>query len=617
MAGSLNLLRLKLRGAAAQLPHLPRALGLVWAAARSWTIAWLVLLIIQGLLPAATVYLTKLLVDALVAAVGAGSSWPSLRPVLSFAALMAGLMLLTELLRSVTSWIRAAQADLLYDHIRGLIHQQSVSLDLAFYDLPEYYDHLHRARDEAGYRPLILVDTMGSLLQNGITLLAMGVVLIPYGVWLPLMLLLSALPAFFVVLRYSLRQHHWRLRNTAAERRVSYYDSLLTTRETAAELRLFGLGDHFRSAFQTLRGRLRGERLRLAKEQSLAELGAGSVALVVTGAAMFWVVWKVLRGAASLGDLALFYQAFNNGQRLMRALLENVGQLYANTLFLGNLFEFLSLEPKIVDPPRAAATTTAALKDGISFDRVTFQYPGSQHEALCDFSLRIRAGQITAIVGRNGAGKSTLIKLLCRFYDPDSGRVEIDGTDVRALPVNELRRLVTVLFQEPVRYSATMAENIALGDLAAAQRREEIEAAAWAAGADEIVAHLPQSYDQLLGKWFAGGTELSVGEWQRIALARAFLRRSPLVILDEPTSALDPWAEADWFERFRKLISERTAIIITHRFTTAMRADVIHVMADGQIIESGAHRDLMRLNGSYAQTWLAQMQEAERSLVSR
>jgi ATP-binding cassette subfamily B protein len=605
---NLRNLTAKLRRLVAELPHLPRTLALVWDAARYWTALWLGLLILQGLLPAATVYLTKLLVDGLVAAVKASGAGQSLRWLLVLAVLLATVLLLTELLRAASGWVRTVQGQLLRDHVSGLIHDRSMAADLAFYELPEFYDHLHRARSEAGYRPLALLENLGSLLQNGITLLAMGALLIPFGFWLPVVLLLSTLPAFYVVLRHSLRQHQWSLRSTADERRAWYCDWLLTTREPAAEVRLFALGDHFKSAYQSLRKRLRNEQWTLAKDQSVAQLGAGVVALLITGLAMCWMVWKAVRGRATFGDLVLFYQAFNQGQQLMRSLLEQAGQIYANSLYLGNLFEFLALSPKVVDPARPVPAPPA-LKQGIRFHNVTFRYPGSQRLALENFSLTIPAGQVVAMVGPNGAGKSTLIKLLCRFYDPDAGRIELDGIDLRAMPIHDIRRLMTVLFQEPVHYSATVAENISLGDIEGAANSAEIKAAARAAGADRCIARLPHGYGNLLGKWFENGAELSLGEWQPIALARAFLRQAPIILLDEPTCAMDSWAEADWLQRFRVLARGRTVLLISHRFTTAMHADTIHVMCEGRIVESGSHHQLLGLAGLYAQSWAAQMRD--------
>jgi ATP-binding cassette subfamily B protein len=321
---------------------------------------------------------------------------------------------------------------------------------------------------------------------------------------------------------------------------------------------------------------------------------------------MAWMVWRALQGWLTLGDLALFYQAFHRGQSLLRALLGNVGQIYSHTLFLGNLFEFLDLNAQITDPlhPIPAPTT---LKEGICFRQVVFRYPGSEQVALRDFDLTIPAGQIVALVGANGAGKTTLIKLLCRLYDPEDGQITMDGIDLRDLSLKELRRRITVLFQFPVDYHATAAHNIALGDLTMAPTRAEIEAAAQGAGAHEVMARLPRGYETLLGKWFVDGTELSGGEWQRVALARAFLRQAPIVVLDEPTSFMDSWAEMAWLQRFRDLVHGRTALIITHRFTTAMHADIIHVMHQGRIVESGSHSELVARGGHYSQSWSAQM----------
>jgi ATP-binding cassette, subfamily B, bacterial len=607
MTAGPKILTAKMRKVLAQLPYLPRTLGLMWRVARPWTIAWITLLVIEGVLPAASVYLTKLVVDGLVKALKNGGSWNDVRAVLVLVAVLAGFMLLLEVVHSAIGWIRTVQAELLKDHISGLIHEKSASMDLAFYEFPDYYDHLHRARSEATSRPVALLENLGSLFQNSITIIAMGAILIPLGPWLSVALLLSTLPAFFVVVRYAVVAYQWRVRTTEDERRTSYYDWLLTGAEPAPELRLFGLGKYFRSAYQNLRVRLRHERLSLARRQSLGELTAGIIALLITGAALVWMLWKAMHGLITLGDLALIYAAFNQGQRLMRTLLESVGQLYANSLFLGNLFEFLALEPLVLEPLPVEAKTPPGSFEDINFKQVSFRYPESQRKALDDFNLNVPAGKIAAIVGPNGAGKSTLIKLLCRFYDPESGSIEIDGIDLRQIPTQQLRRLVTVLFQQPFHYNDTVRENITYGDLEREPNMVEIQAAVEAAGVEEIVSRLPQGYGSLLGRWFAGGTELSVGEWQRIALARAFLRNAPIIILDEPTSALDPWAEADWLERFRKLAVGRTAIVITHRFTTAMHADVIHVMESGRIVESGNHEDLLLQNGRYCESWKRQM----------
>src|ERR1044072_5392410 len=379
MFNSIKILSSKLRKALAQLPHLPRALSLVWQVGRPWTVAWLVLLVVHGFLPVAVVYLTKLVVDGLVIA-GRGALEQMLH-VLLLVVMLGGTLLLMEIVRNAINWVRTVQAELLQDHITALIHEKSVTVDLAFYELADYYDHLHRARTEARYRPVALLGNLGALLQNSITLIAMGAILIPLGPWLTVALLLSTVPAFFVVVHYALAEYQWRLRTTTEDRRAWYYDWIMTTADAAAELRLFDLGKYFQSHHKDLRRRLRGERLELMRRQGLAELAASMIALLITGAAMLLMLWRALMGRVTLGELALVYAAFNQGQGLMRTLLENAGQLYGNSLFLGNLFDFLSLEPVTSKISGASERAVgAALRSGpsppnIAFNNVCFAYP--------------------------------------------------------------------------------------------------------------------------------------------------------------------------------------------------------------------------------------------------
>lgn len=600
---------IKFNRAIAQLSYLPRTFHLVWTASRYWTIAWMLLLVVQGVLPAATVYLTRWVVNSLVAAVGAGVSGDNIQKVLIPVMLMVGVLLLGEVLGSAGEWIRTAQSELVQDHTSGLVHYQSMTIDLSCYESPEYHDHLNRARSGASERSLALLENAGNLLQNSITLLTMAAVILPYGVWLPFFLLFSALPAFYVVLRLNRRYHRWWQRTTIDRRWLDYYETLLTDSSMAAEMRLLNLGSYFRSAYQKLRYRLRNERLKLVREQTLGRLVAGVITLCITGLALAWMGRQVLLGIISLGDLALFYQAFRQGQGLIRSLLSSLGQMYRNALFISDLFEFLQIEPKVIDPSEPLSIPTK-LQEGIHFRQVTFRYPGSDRAVLKNFNLTIPSGKIVAIVGDNGAGKSTLLKLLCRFYDPESGSIELDGKDMRDFSVKELQRQITVLFQMPVPFFVSAAQNIGLGDLSTTTNRAEIEAAARDAGVHETIMRLPQGYDSMLGKWFPGGNDLSGGEWQRLALARAFFRRAQIVILDEPTSAMDPWAEHDWLERFRTMAHGRTAVVITHRFTLAMRADIIHVMRAGQIVESGSHAELLAQDGLYSQSWKSQMQDS-------
>lgn len=574
----------------------------------------MVLLFVQGLLPAASISLTPRAVNALVHVTGSGISAASIQKILLPVGLIAGIMLVGELLSSAAEWIRTAQSELVGDYITNLIQKQSVAVDYGFYEYSEYNDKLNRAREGASGRSLALLESTGGLLQNGVTLLAMAAVLLPYGLWLPTILVISAFPAFYVLIYLNKVQYQWSQRTTTDRRWLMYYDYLLTNSAMAAEIRLFDSANHFRSSYRNLRRRLRHEQLKLLRDQTIGRFVAAIIALTISGIALVWMGRQVLLGILTLGDLALFFQAFRQGQGIVKDILGNLGQIYRNSLFIGNLFDFLKIQPKIVDPPNPVPVPLKP-KQAICFRQVTFSYPGNEEAVLENFNLTIPSGKIVAIVGDNGAGKSTLIKLLCRFYDPNSGSIELDGVDLRDFSVKELRRLITVLFQSPTSYYTTAGQNIALGDVSAASNQAEIEAAAQASGIHEKILRLPLGYNTMLGKLFPDGTDLSGGQWQRLALARAFFRRAQIIILDEPTSAMDPWAENDWLERFRSLASDRTAIVITHRFTLAMQADIIHVMRAGQIVESGSHNELLNLNGLYAQSWRDQMEAGSSTKV--
>ncbi len=582
-----------------RLKDLPKALRLVWAAARVWTLAWSLLVMVQGVLPVAVVWLTKILVDSVVAAVGGHGSL--LRPV-ELALLAAVLLLVSAVLRALTRWVRTAQAELVRDHVAGLIQEKAVALDLEFYDSPEYHDRLHRVRQDAHDRPVALVESLGMMAQSTVTLVAMAVVLLRFGWWLPLALVVSTVPALGVVVRFALEQHDWWERTTEQQRRAWYYDWLLTDRTAAAEVRVLGTGSHFRGLYCELRTGLRRQRLALARRESVAEIVAAGCGLVVLGGGVAWMVWKASRGLVTLGDLAMFYQAFSQGQKLMRSLLETVGQIYSNSLFLGDLFEFLGLEPKLERAGRHVSVMRER-SPSLVFHGVTFRYPGSSDPVFDGFDLEIPGGRIAALVGDNGSGKSTLVKLACRLYDVEAGSVELGGVDVRRIPSDQLRAMVAVFLQDPVRYNETALDNVVIGDLAAPRSMDRIERAVQAGGAGPVIDTLPGGFDTQLGRWFSKGVELSVGEWQRLALARTFFREAPVLLLDEPTAAMDVWAESNWIGGLRKTVRGKTVLLITHRLTTALHADVVFLIHAGKIIESGTHEELLAHGGRYAAAW--------------
>ncbi len=602
-----------LQNARRLLAYVPKALELVWNGAARWTLVWGALLVVQGLLPGASVYLTKWVLDAASEAIGKGVAWSNVQLIVVPGGLMALVLLLQQLTQAANGWVQTAQSEHVADYIQKLIHDQAGSLDLAFYESPDYYDTLNQASSRASSKSLEVLRQLGSFLQNGITLLTIAVILIPYGLWIPLVLIFSTLPALYVVVKHNRKYHDWWEQRTMDQRRTRYYDMMLTYDFAAQEIRAFDLGDHFTEAYSDLRDWLRGERIELHKNKSLATVGAGLTALAAMGAVMGLMVWRAMRGLATIGDLGMFYRSFREGQGLMRSLLRNAGKLYTNAMFLEHLFDFLSFEPTIQDPdtPRDASPVP---QETITFDNVSFRYPETDEHVLENFSLTLSAQQVTAVVGKNGAGKTTLSKLLARLYDPQRGHVRIDGVDIREYRVEALRDQVTTLFQRPMRYQATVAQNIAMGDVNRERSRDAIEEAARKAMIHDAILELPGGYDTQLGHWFEGGTDLSGGQWQRIALARAYYRDAPLVILDEPTSAMDSWAENEWLKSFGRLVDEgRTAFIITHRFTTAMHADVIHVMDDGEIVESGTHEGLLDQDGHYAESWRAQVKHGWRA----
>ena len=591
-----------------QLNYIPRALRLVWKAARGWTIIFIGIMLVQSLLPVLTIYLTREVVDALVDFLNAGSQ-PGETALLTTYGILFGLtLILTAILGSAQTYVFTGLSEHTQDDITNVIHAQAAILDLSYYESAAYYDQLQRASVDATNHPQNLLYNLVGLFQRAITLIGMAGLLISYAWWLPLAVLAGTLPAFWVTMQANIVFQAWRMQNTTNQRRLTYFDKALTSDIAATEVRLFDLSTYFREAYHSLRKTLRQERLALARQQLVWQLGAALFALLWMGLALLWIGRQALNGLFSLGDLALFWQVISQGQRQMQAVLTSASDIYRSLFFLEDLFSFLALTPVITD-----ASEPVRLADGLnqslSMQNVTFTYADSDLPALDDFFLTIPAGQIVAIVGENGAGKSTLVKLLCRFYDPQQGVITWDGVDLRHMALADLRRRITVMFQKPVPYHETAVCNIQLGDWHNKPDLARVRQASQAGGADDLIQKLPKGYETVLGKWF-GYTELSVGEWQRIALARAFVREASLIILDEPTSAMDSWAENEWLSRFRQLVVGKTALIITHRFTTAMQADVIHVMVGGRIVESGAHADLVALGGRYAASWRAQVREA-------
>ncbi|MBE3039895.1 MAG: ABC transporter ATP-binding protein, partial [Chloroflexi bacterium] len=484
---------------------------------------------------------------------------------------------------------------------------QSIAVDLEYYEDPAYYDTLHRAQQEAPYRPTRIVNGLIQVAQNGISLLGILGLVISFNWLLALVLLLAAFPGALVRLVYSRRLFGFDQEQTEKERRAWSYHNVLTDVPYAKEVRLFNLGTLFQTRYRDLQQQIRTGKLALSLRRVRADLLAQALAIAALFGSLAWIALQTVRGTVTLGDLMVYYMAFQSGLNFMQAVLRALAGLYEDNLFLTNLYQFLDLKPKIVAPPQPSPVPQP-MPRAVAFHNLGFTYPSRVQETLHDIDLTLAPGQVIALVGENGSGKTTLVKLLCRLYDPTRGEITVDGVDLRALDPVQWRREISVAFQDYAHYALTAGENIWLGNVEAQPDPVRIAQAGRRSGADEFIRNLPQAYDTMLGHWFQRGQELSVGEWQKIALARTFWREAQLLILDEPSSSLDPLAEADLFHNFRALLNGRSAILISHRFSTVQMADCIHVMDQGRIVERGTHTALLAQNGHYARLYRAQAQ---------
>lgn len=512
--------------------------------------------LLQSLLPLVNLYILKLLVDNVTQAVQGGNASVCFYYLLA----MVAVFLANRIVSALNRVNNDVLTQRLIDYLSDLMQRQSAALDLAYYDTPAYHDTLHRAQQEANTRPIQILNNFMSVFGSVLSILGVVAMLVTASWWVVIVMMIAVLPSFAVRLYKARSIYAFRRNNTQHYRRTAYYASLLTSREAAKEMRTYRLAPHFRKLFVEVRSQLVDRLLHISRRLGVADVLCGLVEAV----AMLLIVWVLVRqtvaAAITLGSFVMLFEAFRRGQGYLTALVTGIAGLYDNRLFVNNLFEFLSLKPTILSPEHPEPLPEHI--ETIEFRDVTFRYPDMGHDVLSHYNLMARVGEMTRIEGRNGYGKSTLVNLLLRLYDPQQGAILLNGMDIRRYALDDLRRHFGVLFQDFLRFNCTAAENIAFGDIE--HPVTATDTAAQAAGADSIINQLPQSDGTLLGRLFDGGSELSMGQWQRIAFARALYSDAPIILLDEPMAWLDTDSRDHLAQTLSTLSQNKIVIIITH-----------------------------------------------------
>ena len=579
------------------LKNIKDTLAIIWESSPGWTTANIIISTVKGVLPLALIYIVKIIIDSVSEVIATGKPILTDKDLLNTFILAGVFFFINALAGSVNAYIRERQAFLVNDHVQNLIHKKTTNIPYGYYEDPGYQNLFYRAIEESGYRPGRVFNGILGLFQNTITLaLIVGILLTLHWGMIPYLLLVS-IPVIVFKLYYSRKFYRLRNEQTEQERKVRYFNRLLTSKDFAKELRIFDLGNYFKNEFETIRKELRKKQYTLIKSRTLWESAVQVLATAFLLIVFGYIIYITAIKEISTGDMAMYFLALHRGYTVLQEWLMRIAALYEDNLFLKNFFEFLNINTK-KDTGKNSAFP-APLKKGITFKNVSFRYPGTKKWVLNDLNFSINAGETVAIVGSNGAGKTTIVKLLAGLYKPDKGSILADDTDMEVIDRSKLAESVSVIFQDFMLYNVSAKNNIWFGNINREPSNNNIQKAAKDAGIHELFMNLPKGYETTLGTLFRNSEQLSRGEWQRTALARSFFNDAQLIILDEPTSSLDAFTEARLIDHFKEITKGRTAIIISHRLTTIKLADRIVVLENNSIAETGTHNELIARNGTY------------------
>lgn len=515
---------------------------------------------------------------------------------------------LNAALQPIANAIKSLHSSLVSDHVYAKIHLKASILDFEYFENPAYHNLFHRVQTETTYRPTSIIEGLIATLQNTVSIIVVAALFFYLHWSIIIVIAISTIPGFIVKIKYSKKLYQWQQQQTETYRKAHYYHELLTSQKSAKENRLYSLNELFKEKFATLRAALRKERLHIDLEQVKSVCLTHGLSVAVILIIFVYIARQTISGDITMGDFVMYFLAAYRGLGFISSLFYSISRLYEDSLFLKQLYDFLSL-PSRKTALSGTKTICFPLETGIAFKNVSFHYPNSHRTALKNINLHIPAGKIIALVGKNGSGKSTLIKLLCGLYFPDKGHISIDNTDLQSVDRKQWYQNLSVIFQDHLNYEMTAADNIWLGNVQSPPNDKKIIQSAQSAGIHNLLQSLPNGYQTPLGNIFSNSEQLSAGEWQRIASARAFLKDAPIMIFDEPTHAMDAEAEYHFFSTLRKLTPKKTVIIISHRFSTVVGADLIYVLDNQEVIEKGTHPELLGLNGHYAYLYHLQTQE--------